>query len=422
MLPDDALLEIFDFYVDQVQIEAWHTLVHVCRNWRNVVFGSPRRLNLRLNCTARTPVRKMLDIWPPLPIVIRASGDKISGVVEELDNIFAALKHKDRISAIDFGHIRLGNVLAEMEQPFPALQALTLEGIVAPIVPGLPNLLSSATHLVHLILRKIPFYGLMSPDAMVTCLSVLTRLDELVIEFGCRQRLKSQRRPPSTRTLLPVLTKLRFRGLSEYLEDVAARIDAPLLENLGITFFPQRGFNTPQLSQFISRTPKFNTHDSDEAHLVSSDNDISVTLPQTSDGALKLGISPRWDLSSLAQVCSSSFPHIHAVEHLYIIDDGIRLELWDPQYYTTWPELFQVFTAVKNLYILSLFLPSIAPILPELVVLPALQTLYLEDPTHFQELTSQFVTARQLAGHPVAISRWERVIEDSYVLIFVSST
>jgi hypothetical protein len=29
-------------------IQAWHTLVHVCRKWRTVVLGSPRRLDLRL--------------------------------------------------------------------------------------------------------------------------------------------------------------------------------------------------------------------------------------------------------------------------------------------------------------------------------------------------------------------------------------
>ena len=77
-LPDLALLEIFDFYVHAdyhfreellavtinnrrfgpsfrragrrllsvTGISAWLSLVHVCRNWRSVVFGSPLRLNL----------------------------------------------------------------------------------------------------------------------------------------------------------------------------------------------------------------------------------------------------------------------------------------------------------------------------------------------------------------------------------------
>ena len=47
-----------------------------------------------------------------------------------------------------------------------------------------------------------------------------------------------------------------------------ARIDAPLLANLSITFFHQLIFNTPHLTQFISRTPKFKAHD--EARVVFS--------------------------------------------------------------------------------------------------------------------------------------------------------
>ena len=39
MLPEVALLNIFDFYlVEAHEIEAWHKLAHVCRQWRNIVF------------------------------------------------------------------------------------------------------------------------------------------------------------------------------------------------------------------------------------------------------------------------------------------------------------------------------------------------------------------------------------------------
>src|ERR1700761_3838148 len=54
MLHDVALLEIFEFYVYGNWTEAWYTLVHVCRKWRNIVLGSPRRLDLQLFCRART--------------------------------------------------------------------------------------------------------------------------------------------------------------------------------------------------------------------------------------------------------------------------------------------------------------------------------------------------------------------------------
>ena len=187
--------------------------------------------------------------------------------------------------------------------------------------------------LFYLDLWTIPHSGYFSPEAMVTGLSVLTSLESLVIEFESprsRPDRKSRRPPPPTRTLLPVLTQLGFKGVNEYLEDLVARIDAPLLDKLTITFFHQLIFDTPQLTQFISRTPKFKAHD--EARVVFSNWDVTVTLPQTFDGELKLGISCRqsdWQLSSLAQVCSSSFPQalIPTVEHLYIQSESWQLRL-----------------------------------------------------------------------------------------------
>ena len=83
-LPDELLLESFDFYKAYSSLlspfdddaVAWHTLVHVCRRWRHVVFGSPSRLVLRLFCVNKRLV-KVLDIWPELPIIIRIDDAKI---------------------------------------------------------------------------------------------------------------------------------------------------------------------------------------------------------------------------------------------------------------------------------------------------------------------------------------------------------
>ena len=310
----------------------------------------------------------------------------------------------------------------------PRLQTLILHSIP---FPDFPTLLLSATSLVHLHLWNIPSCYI-SPKAIVTGLSALTRLEELTIEFGC---VGDQRTvpppPPSTRTLLPVLTKLRLKWTNEYLENFVARIDAPLLDNLEITFFCQLELDAAhwQLTQFISRTSQFKTHE--EARLVFSDEDISVTLPQTSDGApnLKLTILGQWPycrLFSLTQVCSSSFPQalIPAVERLYILEDGV----WDVdgnwRFYndnSDWLELLHPFTAVKVLYVSSEFTPCISFALQELVgegvteVLPALQTLFMAIPLPsgpLQEIIGQFVAARQIAGHPVSISPWEGRVGD----------
>ena len=461
MLPDVALLEIFDHHSSlcEEEIEAWHTLVHVCREWRNLVFGSPRRLNLRLCCRAKMPINGMLDIWPPLPIVLRAYSHEFWGE----DAVLPVLEHNaDRIHEVGLWSVtssQLKKVSLALRRPLPALTCLMLgfEGEAgfhgyAPDVsasflggsapslqtlwlkrisfPELPTLLLSATHLVRLELLRIPSSGYISPEAMVTGLSVLTRLETL--EIGFKSPLfgpdQENRRPyPPTRTLLPVLTSFLFKGDNKYLEDFVARIDAPLLHNFRITFFQQPVFEHPQLTQFTSRTPKFRSPD--KARVVFFDRDVSITFPRTFDGALELTIScspSQYDQrnSSLALVCGSFFPRalVLAVERLYILEDKVphlQLFLQDDTESHHWLELLRSFTAVKDLYISAEFAPSIAPFLQELVeesvteVLPVLHTLFLEETLLLalgpaQEAIEQLFAVRQLAGHPIFVSHWER--------------
>ena len=106
ILPDDALLEIFQFYREELQYALqwwWKNLTDVCRRWRHIVFASPQSLDLRLECTDRTPTRSSLDIWPPFPITISCVSRELDE--ESQDNIIAALEHHDRITKID---IRIG--------------------------------------------------------------------------------------------------------------------------------------------------------------------------------------------------------------------------------------------------------------------------------------------------------------------------
>ena len=96
MLSEDVLLEMFTFYVyEDPDLDGWQKLVHVCRRWRSVVFASPHRLNLQLLCTNKRPVKKMLDIWPALPIVVSGGYDTVDGI----ENIIAALEHNIKLSS-----------------------------------------------------------------------------------------------------------------------------------------------------------------------------------------------------------------------------------------------------------------------------------------------------------------------------------
>src|SRR5712675_2017130 len=289
VLPDDVLVEIF-FYVNNGDCQwdwdsvanPWHALVHVCRRWRCLVFASPRRLNLRLEYEGRRPISEVLDAWPVLPILLLSRAENLpSGFPhpksdQRWNNVVAALEsaHYDRISEIEIFSItnsRWERFAAAMQKPFPELTSLVVgsDDMVPVLVlpdsflggsapdlrelllrsislPSPPKLLSSANGLVALSLSDIPDSGYISPDAMVTALTVMTRLEFLDLRFRSprsRPDPASQPLPPLTRFVLPALTRLIFEGVYEYLEDLLARIDPPLLYHLYIVFFMDLDFD-----------------------------------------------------------------------------------------------------------------------------------------------------------------------------------
>jgi hypothetical protein len=290
----------------------------------------------------------------------------------------------------------------------PRLQRLHLEGIS---FPGLPKVLWSATDLVSLQLWDLPHSYYISPDVMVTCLSALVCLKSFTLEFESpqsRQDRESRHLPPPTRTLLPALTLLRFKGVYEYAEDLMTRIDAPLLHRLHITFFNETVPKIPHLSQFINRIPKFQAFD--DASVAFSDDDVRVTLSE----GLVLGIL--WDefgqLSSLVRLCGSSLPTLAMVEQLYIHGEGsFRPFHWlKGIQHSCWLELLHLFTGARNLYLSEELAPCILPVLQQLVgestteVLPTLQNLFLyQQRRPVGEGVENFVAAHQLSKHPIAV-------------------
>ena len=451
MLPDDVLLETFDFYLynpyfEKMREKAWQSLVHICRRWRSIVFGSPRYLGLQLVCTARTPAREKLDVWPALPIIIRP--DTLNG---SADNIIALLERSDRVcqaSLSKVGSSKLDTILAVMQKPYPQLthlnlwskdrprplvpdlfldgsaprlEYLKLEGIR---FPGLPELLLSATHLNYLYLN-IPHSGYISPDAMGTALSALTSLKSFLLEFPfsrSRPDQESRGPPPSTRSALPVLREFEFRGASEYLDDLVAHIDTPQLNKLEITFFENVAFNAPQLIQFINRSPISSVLEI--ANIALGDTAIRLRFSSRASGngerkimelMIKCGGMDQL-ASSMEQIFSLCLPPLSMLEDLYIkvflVSQPNRTEN-----NRLWLELLRLFTAVKNFYLPYELSSRVSFALQDLVVkgrttevLPALQTIFLEgfDPKssgRVQGKIEQFVAARRVVGHPIVISR-----------------
>ena len=454
LLPDDILLEIFDFYLImnlplyrgkfKKDIEAWQSLIHVCRRWRNIVFESPRRLNLKLYCTPKTRAKDTLDVWPALPLII------VDILALSSSNITAALGQNKRVREVDL-RIRswqLEEVLAPMQVPFPELTDLQLwsYGETPPVIPdsflggsaprlrsltlhsipfpGLPKLLLSATRIVELHLYGIPHSGYFSPQAIVDPLSVLSNLETLHLEFQSPQsrpnwEIQSLSSPKS---ILPSLAKFRFCGVTEYLEQLVTHVDTPQLYQMEIIFFNQISFDCPRLARFIYCTPRLMALD--EAHVQFDNSTASVTLgTRTSkfiSGFLRIDISfrePNRQLSSIEQICNSCFYPLSAVEDLYI-DHRYLVWMNEAIEDTLWLQLLLPFTAVKNLFLSKDIAPGIADALRELVghriteVLPSLQNIFvnwLEQSGSFQETIGQFVVARHLSGssHPIAISDWD---------------
>ena len=224
---------------------------------------------------------------------------------------------------------------------------------------------------------------------------------------------------------------MEFRGVSEYLENLVARLNTPRLAETIIVFFNQLLFNTPQLGQFFSHLEKF--RGLNRANLIFKNWGVVVNLPMSTstvneEPGLQLAIRCEeldWQLSSIVQVCASSSPTLSASEHL-----SIQQYIWtyeQPQppanimiESTQWLEFFHPFSVVKNLYLSKELMLSVMDALKGLhgeratEVLPALQDIFLEglnsaEPVEpIQEAIRPFIAARQLFGHPVAVHDWKR--------------
>ena len=447
-LPNDVLLKIFGFHADRSlwppedTLDAWHTLVHVCRQWRCVVFAFPRSLNLRLRCTNRRSVEIMLNVWPALPIVVEIC----SGISQTQDqrNIIAALGQRDRVRQIDLSPIPIWLLerINTIKGPFPALtdfklyatsemtavlddiflggsaprlRSLHLNGIQ---FPALPILLLSTFELVDLELCNIPDFGYISPESMATSLASLTKLQKLFLGFQSPQSRGTTNRfplPPFTRIVLPALISLRFISDPWYFEDFFSRIDAPLLDCIDIEAFEYVAFDTPQLRDLISRTEAFKEPHRAVIQFFNSHIFLEVfSRGVTTDHKLLELRTPQmpWHQqpSSFTHFSSSALPPLPTLQRLEIHKCGGR---WDvPIGNNERLEFLRPFTSVKNLVLFDDASEYFAPVLQGLCVesasgtLPALEHLSLKAPVLFaptQEAIVQFIATRQLSGCPVTV-------------------
>jgi hypothetical protein len=449
ILPDEIFLKIFyiclhDRFMDYFEHHKgeWQRLVHVCRRWRQIIYESPRYLDLLLYCSKGTHARN-LSCWPAFPITM------IYRCLDDEDDVIALLKHSDRVCFISLylTSSQLGKVVAAMQETFPVLTHLDLTasedlpdeqvlpggflGGSSPSLqlvqltgipfPDLPTLLLSSRDFVSLHIDKIPPNGCISPEAMIAGLAALTRLQTLRFVFQFGKPFPEQRTrhlDPQMRIVLPALTEFAFWGHREYLEDLVAQFDAPRLDNVDVFLVPLDTLWLPRLSLFIARTETLRFS---HARVEFSNQTFKIVLGREFDPyqpRLSLSASFEWwgtHVDHVSHVLGQMFAMFSDVGHLHIRvgqdHQGWQVDIDSIE----WLTFFHLFPTVKILHVSGSFAGQVAYALEDIPeemateVFPSLLLLMFEDDDRPVESTEQFQSLRQLNGHPVMIVDLETV-------------
>jgi hypothetical protein len=445
ILPDDVLLTIFFVYKEFYAFNPswWILSIHVCRRWRHVIFASPRRLDLTIVCYSETPVKELLNIWPPFPIAIRFDASAC-GWVDMENSVIAALQRPDRVTDIQLTAPEIYDLtpcFEMMDRPLLALTDLSLEmtedddsiipdnflGGYAPSLrtlllrritfPALPTLFLSTTQLVTLQLSSIPTIGYMSPRLMAACLAALPNLQQLDLEFhspGTRvffgEDLDQGQSSPSlrTRVVLCSLTSFHFKGISQYLDDLLAQIDTPVLQTLSATF-NDTSTHIPQLLRLTNCTERLGPP---IRAIVKFDHSKVILQLMPSNGLNLAIVYNHLRLLSVARVFREFSSLVSRVERLDLQSRLLLLNLLD---HSVWLELFRPFVAVQNLYVSAEVWPQVVLVLRDLIgerateVLPELRIVFVEKfqkSWDEQESIQSFIAARTLSNHPVVFQQY----------------
>ncbi|KAI0299798.1 hypothetical protein BC826DRAFT_966802 [Russula brevipes] len=458
VLPDDVLLDIFDFckLASSCPSCGWFKLVHVSRRWRSLVFASRHRLDLRLFCTYGTPVRKILDCWPPLPIIVQY--DDPTGLrphsTGEDDNIIAALQHSDRVRAIGLtvGSTLFAKLSPLMQRPLPLLECLTLRprNNERLVLPG-TFLGGSTPRLRNLHLDAVASPAL--PAFLPSCRNLVTANPAHTIRhpnpsFPAPPPAPGTSSSPATaggqqqRVALPALSYFEFRGTSEFLEDFVAKINsAPSLARTCISFFDHERqhhhpFEIPRLAQFIGRT---DAQQQQQQHRASEPEPgpgpgltqlaaaqgrarVGAGDGETGDGAGENGDDDR--VAPAARLVRAAGPagipdvpdlppdHPAAVARAPTGHPHVRRAARAAGHRDAaeWLGLLYTFGGVERLYVTYGSVPDVARALqrvsgsgewPPAEVLPALRELHFDwFAAKWERAVASFITARELSGHP----------------------
>jgi len=449
MLNYDALLNIFHHYrlgdVDIWNLRlAWCKLAHVCRRWRYLIYDSSSLLDMYLLLKNGSPTLGALAHLPPLPLVIDYCNVTTTRVRQDELSILTGLQERGRVRRIflQVPSPHLDICLATMSDLYPILEDLSLspttEEETSLVLPstfrarnlrhlalqgvGFPTEMPLFTHLTTLVtltLTRIPAPYYIHPGHLVTQLQGLLHLEELSIGFAVPIPLPSTEGEllpaPMPRVTLPTLKRLMFRGVAVYLENLAAQINAPLLEQLIVTLFFELAFTLVSLTQFIHTTGGLRYL---SAKILFKREGVSIVTDNgesLGSGDLTININCEhldWQIDSATQCCRALEQVLSAVEELTLdLDEvGMPSDWGDSLDSILWHGLLLPFSSVKKLQVgpsltfeLSDALKSDAA---ELVLnlLPDLQKLEVQLEVDDANIPfSTFIEARELEGRPVEL-------------------
>ena len=429
-LSDNVLLNIFCYFLDDSP-GYWPRLVHICHKWRCIVLASPQALHIRLFCTHGTPVLKTLHCWPTLSIIVQYGGlpNIDPPTPDDEENIVSALKQSDRVSSISLTVTSsLLEKLSAIEMIFPELEDLVL--LSRDIVPlTLPSTFRWGPRLRCLHLTGIIFLSLLrplytsrdlvdlqlhevldppnfSPEVLVDALSGMGQLRSLSLHFVFTTYHIDISPQSRKRVVLPALTCLNFRGVTQYLESLVARIDAPRLGDIEVTILNESIFELSKLNEFIDRIVRHRSHR--QAEILFSESAISISWTHPGDStSIKFHISCEpliVQLSLLNQICIQFPTFLLNVEDLCIVATGQSQGGSRP-----WLGSLNPFTGVKRFHVAGSDSANIvrALQLPERQrdnVLPSLHTLLMSQPEpHLREAVVSVMVSRRLSGHPITV-------------------
>ncbi|KAH9059705.1 hypothetical protein EDB87DRAFT_1735018 [Lactarius vividus] len=373
-------------------------------------------MGLQILCTNGRSALDTLDHLPSLPLFVDYR-DTIATITQQ-DKL--AMRYTlllwDRVRRID---LRLPpsvyhKLLTLMDEPFSTLEYLSLS----------LRLLSSNVSLVTLVLTNIRASGYFLPRPLIARLWSLPQLEELTIEFSVPIPRPSAERELSGKRLttpvtLPNLKRLKFQGVSTYLECFISQIRAPLLERLDIALFNQIAWVLPHLSHFIDTTEAFKFPTATVLFgneiIIIADHYINY-ITQQHEAPFTLCIICKdldWQIDCAAQIYCALKTPLSGVQELELDFGGAMMPTeWQNGEIdgTTWHELLRSFTGVNKLRICAALSEEVSRALRvgedglDPGLLPGLQEIVTElYGKRADDLFGWFVDARRLADHPVRL-------------------